>query len=538
MKEQLEHYVKQVRERHLDCQGNEQAAKAALIAPLFVMLGYDMSDPRECKPEFKMDFGRGEKASTPVDWAFLINGAFAFFVEAKEAGAKIAHYSEQLGMYFGKQPGANGVKLGILTNGTHWHFFTDLRNENAMDREPFFTWDVLEDDPALAVDILTILQKSKFNRQLIRTFAEGKHRQTILVGVLNRLLEPSNEFVRFAIGTGVSESGEAIESGKITEKRIEEWKPILARAIHEWAKQQTLTMVLKPAQEGSQPVTPQTGKPSRGVGLTNLIAARILTPPLKLFRHYKGNMLEATLHSDGAVEFQGQRYETCSAAAEAARMSVTGKRLNTNGWSFWQYQGADGKTLTLADAREQLAKSRSKPIGGEGKASVTVAQKRGQQTDQDRPERHDLRKKFWQSLLDRPKMKGTRHADIAPGEYSWIAAGSGVRGLQLVYAIGQEEGRVELYIDRGAGKADENKRIFDQLRQQKADIEKTFGGELSWQRLDQKQGCRIAHPLTLGGYRSDEVKWPAIQDAMIDAMIRLEKALAPHLEKLKKELNS
>jgi hypothetical protein len=41
-----------------------------------------------------------------------------------------------------------------------------------------------------------------------------------------------------------------------------------------------------------------------------------------------------------------------------------------------------------------------------------------------------------------------------------------------------------------------------------------------------------------GGYKSDEAKWPAIQDAMIDAMGRLEKALAPHLEKLKTELTS
>jgi hypothetical protein len=61
---------------------------------------------------------------------------------------------------------------------------------------------------------------------------------------------------------------------------------------------------------------------------------------------------------------------------------------------------------------------------------------------------------------------------------------------------------------------------------------------LSWQRLDDKQGCRIAYPLTGGGWKADESKRPAIQDAMIDAMGRLEKSLAPHLEKLKTELTS
>src|SRR5262249_35137599 len=159
-------YVKQVKEWHEECRGNEQATKASLIAPLFVHLGYNMQDPRECKPEYRMDFGKGEKAATPVDWAFLIDGAFVFFVEAKEAGARIATCSEQLGMYFGKQARIQSVKLAILTNGTQWHFFTDLKADNAMDVEPFFTWDVLRDDPAIALDLLTILQKSKFTPHL------------------------------------------------------------------------------------------------------------------------------------------------------------------------------------------------------------------------------------------------------------------------------------------------------------------------------------------------------------------------------------
>jgi hypothetical protein len=153
----------------------------------------------------------------------------------------------------------------------------------------------------------------------------------------------------------------------------------------------------------------------------------------------------------------------------------------------------------------------------------------------DRLNRHSLRKKFWDGLLSRPKVKATRHADLSPVEYGWIGAGTGVRGLQLVYVTGQEEGRVEVYIDRGAGKAAENKRIFDQLQAHKSEIEVTFGGELSWQRLDEKQACRIAHTMTDGGYRSEEAKWPEIHDAMIEAMMRLEKAIIPHLENLKQD---
>src|SRR5262249_41630919 len=113
------------------------------------------------------------------------------------------------------------------------------------------------------------------------------------------------------------------------------------------------------------------------------------------------------------------------------------------------------------------------------------------------------RKRFWDGLLSRPKARNTRHANIATGEVGWIAAGSGVRGLPLSYVIGQDEGRVELYIDRGTNQTETNKHIFDQLHRQKKKIERDFGGELSWQRLNDKRACRIAYALTVGGYKSD-----------------------------------
>src|SRR5262249_52764892 len=37
--------------------GNEQATKQSLVGPLFTILGYDLTDPRECIPEYRVDFG-------------------------------------------------------------------------------------------------------------------------------------------------------------------------------------------------------------------------------------------------------------------------------------------------------------------------------------------------------------------------------------------------------------------------------------------------------------------------------------------------
>ena len=148
-------------------------------------------------------------------------------------------------------------------------------------------------------------------------------------------------------------------------------------------------------------------------------------------------------------------------------------------------------------------------------------------------ERYGIRKRWWTTLVERSAKVNRLHVHITPGEYSWLGTSSGVRGLGFVYEVTQDWRGAELYIDRGKDAEGENKSIFDQLFSQKTDIEKAFGGELSWERLDGKRACRIRAGLPNGGYRSSEDQWPALQDAIVLAMDRLEKALRPHLKQLK-----
>lgn len=147
-----------------------------------------------------------------------------------------------------------------------------------------------------------------------------------------------------------------------------------------------------------------------------------------------------------------------------------------------------------------------------------------------RAERYDVRLRFWDGLAAIARSRHTRHANIKPGPYNWMGAGSGIRGLGFNYAIVQEYGVAELYIDRGD--AGENKNIFDQLVARKDEIEKAFCGTLSWERLDTKRACRIKHIIERGGYRSPETDWPKIQAEMVDTMTKLETALKPALESL------
>jgi hypothetical protein len=230
LRELIEQYVKRVKDLADIVRGNEQATKQSLIGPFFTMLGYDLTDPRECLPEYKVDFGK-DRSSKPIDWAFLNNGNCAFFVEAKEVGRKLAGYDEQLGDYFAKDP---HVKLGILTNGAQWRFFTDVENSNLMDKEPFAKWDISADEPPY--DVIKLIAKSGFNPENIRTYAKRRREQNLLVGELTRLLEPAPAFTRLAI--------EKIETRYLTQAVIESWAPTLASALNEWARQRLLTAAL------------------------------------------------------------------------------------------------------------------------------------------------------------------------------------------------------------------------------------------------------------------------------------------------------
>jgi uncharacterized protein DUF4268 len=148
-------------------------------------------------------------------------------------------------------------------------------------------------------------------------------------------------------------------------------------------------------------------------------------------------------------------------------------------------------------------------------------------------ERYGIRKRWWTTLIERSAQVNKLHAHITPGEYSWIGASSGIRGLNLNYVVTQDECAAELYIDRGKDSEDENKAIFEQLLAHKAEIDAAFGERLSWERLEGKRACRIRHTQSGGGYRSPEDEWPGLQDTIIKDMDRLEKALRPHLKQLK-----
>jgi len=153
-------------------------------------------------------------------------------------------------------------------------------------------------------------------------------------------------------------------------------------------------------------------------------------------------------------------------------------------------------------------------------------------TKKELAERYLARERFWEGLLSRAKEKTKLHANISPGQHNWIGTSAGLsHGLNLNYAVRRHDAQVELYIDVGKESAEANRAIFDELQENKDAIEESFGEFLEWESLEGKRACRIKKGVPVAGWQ-DEERWPEAHQAMVDAMIRLEEALRPHLQSL------
>ena len=117
---------------------NEAMTKTTLVMPFLRALGYDVFNHKEVAAEYTSDFGtkKGEK----VDFAILRRGSPVMLIECKPIGTELdSNKCSQLFRYFTT---CSDVKIGILTDGCRYMFFSDLEQENVMDRVPFMEIDI------------------------------------------------------------------------------------------------------------------------------------------------------------------------------------------------------------------------------------------------------------------------------------------------------------------------------------------------------------------------------------------------------------
>lgn len=203
-----------------DSIATEEATKTAFIMPFLSALGYDVFDPDEVIPEFTADIGikKGEK----VDYAIAVNGKISMLFECKMVNAKLdAQHESQLHRYFH----ATDARIGVLTDGVIYKFYTDLDEPNKMDNKPFLEFSIQQIDDVI-VGELKKFTKTAFNiDELLSSASELKYTKAIKHIINEQLVGPSEEFVKFILNN--------IYTGRVTAQVKEQFIPVITKAFQQ-----------------------------------------------------------------------------------------------------------------------------------------------------------------------------------------------------------------------------------------------------------------------------------------------------------------
>lgn len=187
----------------------EEATKNALVMPFIACLGYDVFDPTEVVPEFTCDHGtkKGEK----VDYAIRRGDEIVMLFEAKKAGGDLSiNHASQLFRYFS----VTSARIGVLTNGHVYRFFSDLVEPNKMDDKPFMELDIRDPLDPVLIRELQRLTKAEFDLEAMLSAANDlKYLGEIRREIELQMREPGEEFVRYFFGRS-NPSGRFVQSAK------------------------------------------------------------------------------------------------------------------------------------------------------------------------------------------------------------------------------------------------------------------------------------------------------------------------------------
>jgi hypothetical protein len=175
------------------------------------------------------------------------------------------------------------------------------------------------------------------------------------------------------------------------------------------------------------------------------------------------------------------------------------------------------------------------PVKDTQEYTISMATKTQEEiaTQENLKQRHNIRLDFWTNFLQESNKANHLFANISPSKDNWIGIGIGMVGVNINLVISRTYARSELYINRGS--KEENKFCFDFLFEKKEQIEKSFGGQLIWERMDDKISCRIKSQLDeVSLYEKED--WGKMYRFMIDASERMVHAFKTPVQQLNQKI--
>ena len=205
--------------KYKDQINTEEATKTAFIMPFFDLLGYDTRNPIEFIPEFTCDIGT--KKGKKIDYAIHIDNQPTILIECKWCGENLEKHDAQLMRYFS----VSQAKIGILTNGIIYKFFTDLEETNKMDSKPFLEINLLSIRDNEIVELKKFFRSNFDINSILSTAEELKYSNSIKKVFISQLDSPDENFVTYFLNE--------VYDGKKTAQAKEKFKGLVKKSISE-----------------------------------------------------------------------------------------------------------------------------------------------------------------------------------------------------------------------------------------------------------------------------------------------------------------
>lgn len=202
----------------------EEATKNAFVMPFIKALGYDVFNPDEVVPEFTADVGikKGEK----VDYAIFVENKPAILFECKKYDSDLINkVPSQLYRYYS----VTEAKIGIVTDGRYYHFYSDLEESNKMDDKPYMELDLLNIEEHLIPQLKKISKGTFDIDATLENALELKYTKSIKKEIGQLLDNPSKEFVKFFTSL--------VYDGRFTTKTEEQFTPIVRKAFNQFIRE-------------------------------------------------------------------------------------------------------------------------------------------------------------------------------------------------------------------------------------------------------------------------------------------------------------
>jgi len=172
------------------------------ILPIIEALGYDIDDPNEVSKEYAIN---SILVNEKVDYAVLDNKKVLFLIKIMPFNAPLDANQTEISDFINLLSSCS-AKVGAVTNGINWNFYSDPWSDNKIDSGPFFKFNITS-IKSYQISMLEMFQKGQFDHKRFTPYSKKiMNRKEVSKILIDELKDPSDEFVNFILTKGPKKS--------------------------------------------------------------------------------------------------------------------------------------------------------------------------------------------------------------------------------------------------------------------------------------------------------------------------------------------